>query len=85
MQLGRIIIRLGFVDFRVRHHHSLFCRTLLAMSEGGFLTTIHNMIAVAADRAYLFEHLVSLPVSYFQENLEREGVFDLRYPGVLTM
>ena len=34
-------------------HHSLFCRTLRVMSEGGFFTTIHSMIVVAADKAYL--------------------------------
>lgn len=36
-------------------HHSLFCRTLRAMSEGGFFTTIQSMIVVAADKAYLFD------------------------------
>ena len=42
-------------NFRV--HHSLFWRTRLATSEGGFLITIQNIIAVAADNAYLVPDL----------------------------
>ena len=38
------------------NHHSLFCRTLRAMSEGGFFTTIQNITVVATDKAYLFQH-----------------------------
>lgn len=37
-------------------HHSLFCRTLRAMSEGGFFTTIQSITVVAADKAYLFQY-----------------------------
>src|ERR1700728_1458900 len=35
------------------YDQSLFCRTRRDMSAGGFLTTIHSMIDVAAARAYL--------------------------------
>jgi len=42
------------------YYHSLFCLTLRAMSEGGFRTTIHSMIVVAADKAYLIKALVSI-------------------------
>ena len=33
--------------------HSLFCLTLRATLEGGFLITIHNIMVVAADKPYL--------------------------------
>ena len=36
-------------------YHSLFWRTRLIESDGGFLTTIQNMMAVAADKAYLID------------------------------
>jgi hypothetical protein len=35
------------------YDHSLFWRTRRAISAGGFLITIHNIIDVAAARAYL--------------------------------
>jgi len=35
-------------------HHSLFCLIRLAASDGGFFTTIQNMMAVATDNAYLY-------------------------------
>ena len=38
---------------RYEHHHSRLCLTLRATSDGGFLTIIQNMMAVAADSAYL--------------------------------
>lgn len=35
------------------NHQCLFIRTRFAMSEGGFLMTIHNMMEVARDKLYL--------------------------------
>lgn len=35
-------------------HQFLFIRTRLAMSEGGFLMTIHSMIEVAKDKLNLW-------------------------------
>jgi hypothetical protein len=35
------------------HDQSLFCLTRRAISAGGFFTTIHNIMDVAAARAYL--------------------------------
>lgn len=46
-----------------RHHQLLFCRMRRATSEGGFLMTIHSIIVVAADRAYLDKHRMSFIVS----------------------
>jgi len=34
-------------------HHSRFCRTRRTTSEGGLRTTIHNIMDVATDNAYL--------------------------------
>lgn len=38
-------------------HQCLFIRTRLAISEGGFLMTIHNMMDVARDKLYLWRSL----------------------------
>lgn len=38
-------------------HQCLFIRTRFAMSEGGFLMTIHNMMEVARDKLYLWRCL----------------------------
>lgn len=35
------------------HYQLLLCRTLRVTSDGDLLITIHSMIVVAADRAYL--------------------------------
>ena len=37
------------------YYHCLLSLTLRVISDGGFLTTIHNMTVVAADNAYLYE------------------------------
>jgi hypothetical protein len=42
-----------FVHEPERLYHSLFCRTLRAISAGGFFTSIHNITEVAAESAYL--------------------------------
>lgn len=39
------------------NHQCLFIRTRLAISEGGFLMTIHNMMDVARDKLYLWRSL----------------------------
>lgn len=57
------------------HHHSLFCRTRRAMSEGGFLTTIHSMMEVAADSAYLFGWALAMIYKEFFE--ECSGMNDV--------
>ena len=45
--MGECLVR---VDY-----HCLLSLTLRVISDGGFLTTIHNMTEVAADNAYLYE------------------------------
>lgn len=61
----------------VLHHHSLFCRTRRAMSEGGFLTTIHSIMEVAADNAYLFGWALAMIYKEFFE--EYSGMNDVCY------
>lgn len=61
-------------------HHSLFCRTLRAISEGGFFTTIQSMIDVAADNAYLLNTMSECVwVRTNRRSCERH-FFDMRYP-----
>lgn len=59
------------------HHHSLFCRTRRAMSEGGFLTTIHSIMEVAADNAYLFGRTLAMIYNEFFG--EYGGMSDICY------
>lgn len=51
------------------HHHSLFCRTRRAISEGGFRTTIHSITEVAADNAYLFGWALAMIYKEFLEDV----------------
>ena len=61
-------------------HHSLFCRTLRAMSEGGFFTTIQSMIAVAADKAYLFNMVSQGVRAKIHFGHCGTHLYDIRYP-----
>lgn len=62
------------------HHHSLFCRTRRAISEGGFRTTIHSIMEVAADKAYLFGWALATMYKEFYEFFEKcSGMNDVCY------
>lgn len=62
------------------NHHSLFCRTLRAMSEGGLFTTIQSMIEVAADNAYLFNTVSECVWAMTHGRSCETHSFDIRYP-----
>lgn len=57
-------------------YHCLFCLTRRAMSDGGFRTSIHIMIEVAKERAYLTESVTHKRTQLLAQSVKKLSKVD---------